>query len=66
MNKIECPKDLNQFLLGEPYFKNTFSESECESRKFYGDCYHCFATAIAKRDKELLSKANEKIEGDKE
>lgn len=54
MNKIECPKDLNQFLVGEPYFKNTFQESECEAKKFYGDCYHCFATAIAKRDQKIM------------
>ena len=53
MNRIECPKDLNRFVLGEPLFENTFSEKECEQRKFYGDCYHCFASAIAKRDKAL-------------
>lgn len=56
MNKIECPNDLNQFLLGEPIFENTFPEEECEKRKFYGDCYHCFSTAIASRDKQLKSK----------
>lgn len=53
MNNIKCPHDLNQFLLGEPKFENTFSEEECEQRKFYGDCYHCFSTAIAKRDQQL-------------
>ena len=56
MNEIKCPYDLNQFLLGEPIFKNTFPEEECEQRKFYGDCYHCFATSIANRDKLLKSK----------
>jgi len=50
MNEIKCPNDLNQFLLGDPLFKNTFPEKECEQRKFYGDCYHCFSTAIASRD----------------
>lgn len=53
---INCPKELNQFLLGEPLFENTFSDEECEMKKFYGDCYHCFATAIAKRDKLLKPK----------
>lgn len=53
MKEIKCPYDLNQFLLGEPIFENTFPEEECESRKFYGDCFHCFATAIASRDRQL-------------
>ena len=53
MNEIKCPHDLNQFLLGEPIFENPFPEEECEQRKFYGDCYHCFATSIASRDKQL-------------
>lgn len=56
MNKVECPKDLNQFVLGEPLFENTFPAEECEQRKFYGDCYHCFSSAIAKRDKALREK----------
>lgn len=60
MNEIKCPHDLNQFLLGEPIFENTFSEEECEQRKFYGDCYHCFSTAIARRDQQLKN-ANDKI-----
>jgi hypothetical protein len=51
--KINCPQDLNQYLICEPIFENTFSLEECESRKFYGDCYHCFASAIAKRDKQI-------------
>ena len=51
--KINCPKDLNQYLICEPIFENTFSPDECESRKFYGDCYHCFASAIAKRDRQI-------------
>jgi hypothetical protein len=53
MNEIKCPHDLNQFLLGEPIFENSFPEEECEQRKFYGDCYHCFSTAIASRDRQL-------------
>lgn len=51
--KISCPKDLNQYLICEPVFENTFSQDDCESRKFYGDCYHCFASAIAKRDRQI-------------
>ena len=51
--KINCPKDLNQYLICEPIFENTFSPDDCESRKFYGDCYHCFASAIAKRDRQI-------------
>lgn len=50
---ITCPKDLNQFLIKQPVFENTFPKEECEQRKFYGDCYHCFQSAIAKRDQEL-------------
>ena len=53
MKEIKCPYDLNQFLLCEPIFENPFPEEECEQRKFYGDCYHCFATAIASRDHQL-------------
>lgn len=53
MTEIKCPNDLNQFVLGEPAFENTFSEEECEKRKFYGDCYHCFSTSIANRDYQL-------------
>ena len=60
MNEIKCPYDLNQFILGEPIFENTFSEEECEKRKFYGDCYHCFATAIASRDHQI--KTAEQVE----
>lgn len=50
---IKCPKELNQFLLDKPVFENVFPEEECEMRKFYGDCYHCFASSIARRDKAL-------------
>ena len=58
--KIECPKDLNQFLISKPLFENTFSETECEQKKFYGDCFHCFATAIAERDKKLKGENDER------
>lgn len=58
MNDIKCPHDLNQFLLGEPIFENPFPEEECEQREFYGDCYHCFATAIASRDHQLKNDIN--------
>jgi len=50
---LDCPKELNNFLYKKPIFENTFSEKECEKAKFYGDCYHCFSTSIAKRDKEI-------------
>lgn len=53
MSEIKCPYDLNQFILGEPIFENPFPEEECEKRKYYGDCYHCFSTAIAARDHQL-------------
>ena len=56
--EIKCPYNLNQFLLGEPIFENTFPKEECEQRKFYGDCYHCFSTAIAKRDNQLKNEDN--------
>ena len=49
---IQCPKDLNRYILEYP-FENTFPESDCEICKFYGDCYHCFATAIAKRNQQV-------------
>ena len=65
MNEIKCPHDLNQFLLGEPKFENTFPEEECEQRKYYGDCYHCFSTAIAKRDNQLKAD-NDKLNKIKE
>ena len=62
MTEIKCPHDLNQFLIGEPIFENPFPEEECEKRKFYGDCYHCFATAIASRDQQL-KKLHDKPKG---
>lgn len=61
MNEIKCPHDLNQFLLGEPIFENPFPEEECEMRKFYGDCYHCFATAIASRDQQIKDKQSKGV-----
>lgn len=61
MKEIKCPYDLNQFILGEPIFENPFPEEECEKRKFYGDCYHCFATAIASRDHQLKNDIVTKI-----
>ena len=61
MNEIKCPYDLNQFLLGDPIFENPFPEEECKQRKFYGDCYHCFATAIASRDHQLNASVLDKI-----
>lgn len=66
MTEIKCPNDLNQFLLGWPSFENTFPEEECEQRKFYGDCYHCFATAIAKRDYHLEYKFIDKDKAESE
>lgn len=59
MNEIKCPYDLNQFILGEPIFENPFTEEECGKRKFYGGCFHCFSTAIASRDKQLLKAKEE-------
>ncbi len=61
MKEIKCPYDLNQFLLGDPIFENPFPEEECEQRKFYGDCFHCFATAIASRDHQLKYETIDKI-----
>lgn len=61
MKEIKCPHDLNQFLLGEPIFENTFPEEECEKRKFYGDCYHCFSTAVASRDNQLKASVTDNI-----
>ena len=61
MNEIKCPYDLNQFILGEPIFENPFPEEECEQRKFYGDCSHCFSTAIASRDHQLNDDVLDKI-----
>lgn len=61
MNEIKCPHELNQFLLGGPIFENPFPEKECEQRKFYGDCYHCFSTAIASRDRQLENDVIKKV-----
>lgn len=61
MSEIKCPYDLNQFILGEPIFENPFPEEECEKRKFYGDCYHCFSTAIASRDHQLKALVTDNI-----
>ena len=61
MSEIKCPYDLNQFILGEPIFENPFPEEECEKRKFYGDCYHCFSTAIASRDHQLKASVTDNI-----
>lgn len=62
MKEIKCPHDLNKFLLGEPIFENPYPEEECEQRKFYGDCFHCFSTAIASRDHRLKNDTIKKIQ----
>ena len=50
--KIECPKDIG--------FENTFPDNECEMKKFYGDCYHCWQTSITKHnEQERLKGAQE-------
>ena len=59
--EIKCPHDLNQFLIGEPIFEDPFPKEECEQRKFYEDCFHCFSTAIASRDHQLKNTAINKI-----
>lgn len=64
MKEIKCPYDLNQFLIGEPIFENTFPKEECEQKKFYGDCYHCFSTAIARRDSQLNTDTIKKIKAE--
>ena len=56
MSTINCPKDLNSYVLNTP-FENVFPEDECAMRKAYGDCYHCFATSIARRDKQIRVQA---------
>ena len=61
MKEVKCPHDLNQFLLGKPIFEDTFPQEECQMRKFYGDCYHCFSTAIAGRDHQLKNDIVTKI-----
>ena len=58
---MNCPKDLNSFLLDEPLFTNTFPDNECEQRKFYGGCFHCFATSIRRRDKQLINSVLDEI-----
>lgn len=58
---MNCPKDLNSFLLSEPLFENTFLDNECEQAKFYGDCFHCFATSISRRDKQLINAVLDEI-----
>ena len=62
MGMVNCPQDLNQFISGAPIFENTFPEEECEQKRFYGDCFHCFTTAIAKRDKQLKQKVQSEYE----
>lgn len=56
MKEIKCPYDLNQFIIGEPIFENTFPKEECVKRKFHGDCFYCFGTAIERRDHQLADK----------
>lgn len=56
MSEIKCPIDLNNFILEHP-FENTFPSEDCEMKKAYGDCYHCFASAIAKRDRAIRENA---------
>ena len=63
---MNCPKDLNSFLLSEPLFENTFPDNECEEKKFYGDCFHCFATSINKRDKQLINAVLDEIRAEME
>lgn len=61
MSEIKCPVDLNQFILEHP-FENTFKDYDCEVAQAYGDCFHCFASAIAKRDRIIRENARPKGE----
>lgn len=61
MSEIKCPVDLNQFILEHP-FENTFKDYDCEVAQAYGDCFHCFASAIAKRDRAIRESARQKGE----
>ena len=54
---MNCPRDLNLFLLDAPLFENTFTDNEC----LYVKCSHCFATSICKRDKQLINAVLDKI-----
>ena len=58
ISEIKCPIDLNKFALGVP-FENTFSGEECKKAKFYGDCFHCWSSSIAKRDKQIVEQYKE-------
>jgi hypothetical protein len=49
---IKCPRDLNRYIINHP-FEDTFPHEDCEKNKAYGDCYHCFASAIAYRDRQV-------------
>lgn len=49
MKEIKCPNDIG--------FENTFPESECEMHKFYGDCFHCWGSSIAKHKHDIHNEA---------
>lgn len=61
MEQIKCPKDLNKFLIQPPVFENTFHGEECECAQFYGDCYHCWQTAITCRDQQEAKRRNANV-----
>ena len=48
MRTIHCPKDIG--------FVNTFEGTDCEIEQHYNDCYHCWASAIARNNQEYLQR----------
>ena len=54
---IRCPEHINQFTFSQIQYENTFCGKDCEIAKAYGDCFHCFASSISKRDKEIEKSA---------
>ena len=53
MKEIKCPNDIG--------FENIFPDSDCEMRKFYGDCYHCWNSSIAKYKHDIHNDAIKKF-----
>lgn len=50
---IRCPQDIG--------FENIFPQEECEMRKFYGDCFHCWESSIAKRFQAIRADERAKL-----
>lgn len=51
---ISCPHDIG--------FDDTFPNKECEMRRFYDDCYHCWQSSLARNRQTIQYATLDKVQ----